>query len=88
MAMVVCREIIHQLEKAQRERQLTPSESQLIKKLKLRILGLATTEKSRAREKSRITWLRKEDANTKYFQLMANVRKQKNFIHTLQMRMH
>jgi hypothetical protein len=56
----------------------------LHKHLKNRILGLAAIEKSRARQKSRITWMRKEDANTKYFQIMANIRKQKNHIHALQ----
>jgi hypothetical protein len=59
-------------------------ECSLIKQLKARLLGLAAIEKSRARQKSRLTWLRKGDANTKYFQLMTNIRKQKNFIHTLQ----
>jgi hypothetical protein len=55
----------------------------LIKDLKIRILGLSVLEKSRARQKSRLTWLRLEDANTKYFHLMANARKRKNFIHSL-----
>jgi hypothetical protein len=59
-------------------------ECNLIKQLKARLLGLAAIEKSRARQKSRLTWLRKGDTNTKYFQLMTNIRKQKNFIHTLQ----
>jgi hypothetical protein len=47
-------------------------------------LGLAAIEKSRARQRSRITWLRLGDANTKYFHLMANARKKKNYIHSLQ----
>jgi hypothetical protein len=34
-------------------------------------------------KKSRIIWLRLGDANTKYFHLMANARKTKNFIHSL-----
>jgi hypothetical protein len=84
VAATMCREVIGQLEKAQEWRSLSTGEHELIRKLKLRILGLVAIEKSRARKKSRITWLRKGDANTKYFQLMTNIRKQKNFIHALQ----
>lgn len=83
MAMVICKEVIAQLEKAQVSRQLVSRERNLLKLLKRRVLGLAAIEKSRARQKSRITWLRKGDANTKFFQIMANVRKKKKFIHTL-----
>lgn len=82
--MAIAREIIGQLETAMENRQLTQTEIQLIKQLKRRILGLAAVEKSRAHQKSRITWLRKGDANTKYFQLMASIRKRKKFIYGLQ----
>jgi hypothetical protein len=37
--------------------------------------GLAAIEKSRARQKCRITWHRKGDANTKFFQIMSDIRK-------------
>jgi hypothetical protein len=56
----------------------------MIKMLKLRLLGLAAIEKSRARQNSRITWMKKGDANTRFFHLMASSRKKKNFIHSLQ----
>jgi hypothetical protein len=72
------------LEEAQEQTVLSSGEHLLIKTLKQRLLGLAVVEKSRARHKSRITWLRKGDANTKKIQVMANIRKQKNFIHALQ----
>jgi hypothetical protein len=85
IAMAVCREVIHQLEIAQESRSLSPREHQLINFLKNRLLGLAAIEKCRARQKSRITWVKKGDANTRYFQIMANIRKQRNFIHYLQM---
>lgn len=84
LAMAICREVIAQLDKAQEDRQLASAELQLKKTLKSRLLGLAAIEKARARQKSRLTWLRKGDVNTKYFQIMANVRKRKNYIHALQ----
>jgi hypothetical protein len=84
LSMAVCREVILQLETAQEQRNLLPSEIDFIQKFKTRLLGLAAVEKNRARQKSRITRLRKGDANTKYFHLMANLRKQKNHILALQ----
>lgn len=84
IAMAVCREVILQLDKAQEHRMLTPAETEFRKFLKNRLLGLLAIDKARARQKSCITWLRKGDANTKYFQIMANIRKKKNYIHMLQ----
>jgi hypothetical protein len=84
LTMAIYREVIHQLEAASEMRLLTQQECDVIYVLKNRLMGLAVIEKCRARQKSRITWLRKGDANAKYFQIMANVRKQKNCIHTLQ----
>lgn len=71
------------LETAMESRPLQPAETNLIRQLKARILGLAAIEKSRARQQSRVTWLRKGDANTRYFQIVANTRKRKKFIHAL-----
>jgi hypothetical protein len=65
--MVVCREVIHQLEIAQESISLSPGEHQLINFLENRLLGLAAIEKCHARQKSRITWLKKGDANTRHF---------------------
>jgi hypothetical protein len=76
--------------------QFAIEECELIKKLKKnrimglaaikknRIMGLAAIEKSRVSQKSSITWLLRGGANTRYFQLMTNIRKQMNFIHALQ----
>jgi hypothetical protein len=84
MTMTVCKEVIAQLDISQERRTLFPEERGLVKSLKLRLLALAAIEKSRARQRSRITWLRLGDANTKCFHLMANARKKKNYIHSLQ----
>jgi vacuolar-type H+-ATPase catalytic subunit A/Vma1 len=83
LVMSICKELIQRLEEAQEHRQLAGRERMLQKKLKARVIGLAAVQKSRARQKSRLTWLKKGDANTRYFQIMANVRKKKNFIHAL-----
>jgi hypothetical protein len=83
LALSICREVIHQLEKTQKDRNLIPVEIFLIRHLKRRILGLVAIQKSRARQRSWLTWMRYGDANTKYFHLMANARKKKNYIHSL-----
>jgi hypothetical protein len=59
IAMIVCREVIHQMEIAQESRQLHQGEHQMLKLLRQRLLGLAAIKKSRARQKSRLTWLKK-----------------------------
>jgi hypothetical protein len=83
ITMAVCREVIQQLEKAQENMNLSSQESCLIKGLKSRLLGLAAIQKSRLRQKSRLTWLQKGDVNSKCFHLIANARKKKKSIHSL-----
>jgi hypothetical protein len=51
--------------------------------LKSKSLGMAAVQKARAHQHSRLTWIRKEDTNTRFFQLHANMRKKKSFIATL-----
>jgi hypothetical protein len=84
IALAVCREVTKQLEKAQENRMITPQERSLMKHLKHRILGLSAIYRSRARQKSRLTWLQQGEANTKYFHKMASTRKKNNFIQSLQ----
>lgn len=83
IAMAICREVIMQLDRVQEERQLTAAEIDFKKFLKARLLGLLAVDKARAKQKLHLTWMRKGDANTRYFQLMANVRKKMNYIHML-----
>ena len=70
------------LEKAQEERSLTQEEWEFKKYLKTKSMGIAAIQKSRARQHSRLTWIRKGDTNTCFFQLHANMRKKKSFIAT------
>jgi hypothetical protein len=71
------------LERAQEERALTADELEFKKYLKNKSLGMAAVQKSRARQHSRLTWMRKGDSNTRFFHLHANRRKKKSFIATL-----
>lgn len=72
------------MERAQEEsRSLTPAELEFKRYLKLKALGIAVIQKARARQHSRLTWIRKGDTNTRFFQLHANARRKKTFISSL-----
>ena len=64
-------------------RQLTGQELLLKRDLKARILGLSAVEKIRAKQQSRLTMIKAENANSKLFFLRINGRKRKNFIQKL-----
>lgn len=65
------------LEKAQESRLLATEELAFKKYLKIKALGIAVMQKTRARQHARLTWIRKGDSNTRFFQLYANIRKKK-----------
>jgi len=71
------------LERAQESIILTPEELEFKKYLKTKALGIAAIQKARARQHSRLTWIRKGDTNTRFFQLQANIRRKKTFIGAL-----
>ena len=52
--------------------------------LKLKIVGLATLERARKRQSSRVTWLRAGDARTAFFQAKLCSRRWKNFIQSIE----
>jgi len=83
LQLAIVKEIILRLETAQEDRSLSQEELELLRRLKVRSVGLAMIEKSRIRQRSRLTYIRFGDANTKFFQLRANSRKRKNFIQCL-----
>jgi AAA15 family ATPase/GTPase len=74
--------LIHQLEIAQDGRILSVFERWLLNKLKKHALALASTKRTIARLRSRISWLKEGDANSKLFHSFARYRK-KNIISKL-----
>ena len=83
MQLAIVKEILLQLEAAQEHRMLTAMELHLCRRLKARSTGLAAIEKSRIRQRARLTYIRCGDANTKFFHTRANARRRKNYIHCL-----
>jgi exonuclease III len=76
----LAREIIHQLEIAQDSRQLADRELWLLHSLKKHSLALSSLQRTIARVRSRINWLKDGDANTALFHSHIRHRKRKNFI--------
>ena len=60
-----------------------PAELEFRSKLKLRLLDLATIERARKRQCSRINWLRAGDPSTTSSHAKVNTRKRENFILSL-----
>lgn len=75
--LIMAREIVLRLDHAQDARQLNEEEAGLRRRMKMKCLGLSSLERTMAREHSRIRQLRKGDANTSYFHLIARGRKRK-----------
>jgi hypothetical protein len=63
---------------------LSEQEIQLQIDPKARFLGMTAVEKLRAKQRSRLTAIRVEEANAKLFYIRANGRRRKNVIHSLQ----
>jgi len=68
------------LEQEQDRHQLSELEADLRKELKQQCLGLASLERTIARQRARVRELREGDANTRYFHLKAQDRHRRKFI--------
>jgi exonuclease III len=80
----LAREVLHRLEMAQDSRPLSSDELWLLQKLKQHCLVLASLERTVARLRSRLHYLRDGDANTNFFHLQVRFRKKRNFISYLE----
>jgi mannosylglycoprotein endo-beta-mannosidase len=78
--MAIANLVILRLDAAHDRRQLSEGEAWLRKTLKVSLLGLASLERTIARQRSRMRWLQEGDANTRLFHAVANGRRTKNFI--------
>jgi hypothetical protein len=76
----LAREVLHQLEIAEHNRQLSNQERWLLNQLKKHSPALLSLQRTIARSRSRICWLDEGDANTALFHSYARHRKRKNFI--------
>lgn len=83
LQFAIANEVIFQLEVAQESRLLSDEERSLIAELKVKVLGLAVLNKIRIKQRSRLTWLKVGDVNSKFFHLKANYRRRKNYIQSL-----
>ena len=83
LQLAIAKEIVFRFDCAQENRTLAPHEVALRHKAKLNCLGLASLQRSIIRQRSRITYLTKGDANTKFFHLQACHMSRKNYIESV-----
>ena len=81
LQLAMARVVIFEFDTAQESRDLSPVELSLRADLKAMTLGLASLQRTIARQKSRCRFLSKGDANTRFFHLQACHRKRKNYLH-------
>ena len=73
-------ELTWRFDLAEEKRLLSPWERWFRSALKKKLLGLCSFERTIARQRSCIRWLREGDANTRFFHLHANHSKRRNYI--------
>ncbi|XP_073363516.1 uncharacterized protein [Aegilops tauschii subsp. strangulata] len=78
--LLIATEVILRLDVAMENRTLSNAEVELRRTLKQKLLGLASLQRSIARQRSRVLWLKDGDASTEFFHNHASHRRRKNFI--------
>ena len=84
LQLMIAREVVLRLDIAMESRQLSGDERALHAKIKQAHLGLASLERTMARQRAKVAWLVEGDANTTFFHQHASYRCQKNVIRSLQ----
>jgi hypothetical protein len=79
LSLAIVKELILLLDRTQENRLLTLDELDFRSSLKAKSVGLATVQRTRARQHSRLTWIRKGDASTKLFMLHAQGVEKRSF---------
>jgi hypothetical protein len=75
LQLMIAWEVVLRLDIAMESRQLSPDERRLRAHLKQAYLGLASLERTMARQRAKIAWLREGDANTAFFHQHAAYRR-------------
>jgi exonuclease III len=81
--ILVANEVISRLNVAQEGRQLSVEEHDLHRGLKLKVLGLASLERTISRQRARVAGTAEGDASSKFFRIMASARRSHNNITAL-----
>ncbi|XP_071681410.1 uncharacterized protein [Lolium perenne] len=81
--ILVANEVISHLDVAQEGRPLSADESGLRRVLKLKVLGLASMERTICRQRARVAGIAEGDASSKFFRIMASARRSHNNIAAL-----
>lgn len=84
MQLAVARVVLYELDVAQETRQLSTDELDLRRDLKAKSLGLASLNRSLARQRARNRFLQEGDASTRFFHLQACHRRRKNYLAALE----